>query len=235
MSKPDQVIAERNTPQTPVHWRKQGVKEPYSAVSHYAGAVLSLAGWGLLLHAAHGHFWPTLACSLYAGSLLFLYSASALSHTWHAPRPVQDWLSRFDYIGIFLLIAGTYAPLCLTLGRHAWGTHLLAIEYALAALGIGNVLFARRTPHWWRVIVYIAMGWMVALFWQPVTHALPPDALHWLVAGGLFYSGGVVILATDRPHLWPGRFTAHDLWHTCVLCGGICHFYFVWRWLAPLA
>lgn len=215
--------------------RKARLKEPYSAVSHYAGAALSLAAWAVLLHAAHGRFWPALACSLYAGSLMFLYSASALSHTWHARRPVQDWLSRFDYIGIFLLIAGTYAPLCLTVGRHeGWGLRLLGTEYGLAALGILNVVFGRRTPHWWRVIVYVAMGWLVMLFWGPVTHALPHGAVQWLVAGGVVYSAGVAVLALDRPHLWPGRFTAHDLWHTCVLCGSACHFYLIWRWLAPL-
>ncbi len=213
---------------------RRGLKEPYSAVSHYAGAALSLAAWGLLLRAAHGHFWAALSCSLYAGSLVFLYLASALSHTWHAPRVVQNWLSRFDYIGIFLLIAGTYAPLCLTLGRSGWGTRLLLIEYALAALGICNVVFGHKTPHWWRVIVYVLMGWLVVLFWGPVTQALLPDAVRWLVAGGLWYSGGVVVLALDRPHLWPNKFTAHDLWHTCVLCGSACHFYLIWRWLAPL-
>ncbi len=234
MREQDHGVAEQDAARFPDGERRTGLKEPYSAVSHYAGAMLSLAAWALLLQAAHGHFWGTLACSIYAGSLLFLYLASALSHTWHAPRPVQDWLSRFDYIGIFLLIAGTYAPLCLTLGRGGWGTRLLLIEYGLAALGILNVVFGRRTPHWWRVIVYVMMGWLVVLFWGPMAHALPPEAVRWLVAGGVIYSGGVLVLALDRPHLWPGRFTAHDLWHTCVLCGSACHFYLIWRWLAPL-
>ena len=235
MSETRVPTAQTETPVPPSDGEfRPGFKEPYSALSHYAGAILSLVAWSLLLRAAHGHFWATLSCSLYAGSLLFLYLASALSHTWHARRPIQAWLSRFDYIGIFLLIAGTYAPLCLIVGRGGWGSRLLMIEYGLAALGILNVVFGHRTPHWWRVIVYVIMGWMVAVFWGPMTHALPPAAVHWLVGGGLFFTGGVAVLALDRPHLWPGRFTAHDLWHTCVLCGSACHFYLVWRWLAPL-
>lgn len=234
MTEKQRLVMDAAAPSLAAEAQKAGLKEPYSAVSHYAGAVLSLLAWALLLRASHGHFWAVLSCSLYAGSLVFLYLASALSHTWHAPRPLQDWLSRLDYIGIFLLIAGTYAPLCLGPGRGGWGARLLGIEYGLAALGILNVVFGRRTPHWWRVIVYVIMGWLVVLFWGPVTHALPAEALRWLVAGGIIYSLGVAVLALDRPHLWPGRFTAHDLWHTCVLCGSACHFYLIWRWLMPL-
>lgn len=206
------------------------LKEPFCALSHYTGAVLSVGALVLLLGAARGRPLPTLAAALYGGSLIALYLASALSHTWHAAPRVQTWLSRADYVGIFLLIAGTYAPMCLVSLRGPWGRGLLSVEYGLAVVGIANVLFT-RTPHWMRVPVYAVMGWLAVVALGPLQRALPPAALHWLFAGGAFYTGGLAILALDRPHLWPGRFSAHDLWHVCVLAGSACHFVLIYLYV----
>ena len=206
------------------------LKEPFSAVSHYAGAALSLAALVLLLRASHGRFLPTLAAVLYGGSLIALYLASALSHTWHAVPRVQTWLSRADYVAIFLLIAGTYAPLCLVSLHGPWGWRLLAVEYGLALVGIANVLFS-RTPQWVRVPVYVVMGWLAVVVLGPIQRALPPAAIHWLFAGGLLYTVGVAVLALDRPHLWPNKFSAHDLWHVFVLAGSACHFVLIYRYV----
>lgn len=184
----------------------------------------------LLLLAARGRPLPTLGAVLYGGSLIALYLASALSHTWHAPERVQTWLSRADYVAIFLLIAGTYAPLCLVSLRGPWGWRLLGAEYGLAILGIGNVLFS-RTPHWMRVPVYAVMGWLAVVALGPIQRALPTAAIGWLFAGGLLYSVGLIVLAVDRPHLWPGKFSAHDLWHVFVLAGSACHFVLILRYV----
>lgn len=177
----------------------------------------------LLLWAARGRPLPTLGAALYGNSLIALYLASTLSHTWHAPERVQRWLSRADYAAIFLLIAGTYAPLCLVSLHGTWRWGLLGVEYGLALLGIANVLFS-RTPQWVRVPVYAVMGWLAVIALGPIQRALPPAALHWLFAGGLCYTVGLVVLALDRPHLWPGKFSAHNLWHVFVIAGSACHF-----------
>lgn len=209
-------------------------KEPFCALSHYTGAVLSVGALILLLMAARRQPLPTLAAALYGGSLIVLYLASALSHTWRTTPRVQTWLSRADYVAIFLLIAGTYAPLCLVSLHGPWGWRLLGAEYGLALVGIVNVLFT-RTPHWMRVPVYAVMGWLAVVALGPLQRALTPMALHWLFAGGILYTVGLAILALDRPHLWPGRFSAHDLWHVFVLAGSACHFVLIYRYVLGAA
>ncbi len=224
--------------ETPINNRRKfapaSLKEPFCALSHYAGAVLSTVALVALLVAAHGRLWPTLGGAIFGVSLITLYMASALSHTWHAPPRVQQRLSQFDYVAIFLLIAGTYAPFCLGPFRATFGWTLLGVEYGLALIGIANVVFWDKTPHWIRVILYVLMGWLLVLVWPRVQHTLPPAATEWLLAGGLCYTVGVVVLALDRPHLWPGRFSAHDLWHVFVLAGSACFFFLILRYIIVL-
>lgn len=209
------------------------LREPVSAGLHFAGAALSVVALVALMILARGRPGHTVGFAIYGASLIFLFLASAVSHSLFVTRPVQAWLSRLDYIAIFLLIAGTCAPLCLvTLRGTVWGGRLLAVEYGLAALGILHVLLWRQAPHWPRVVFYILMGWLVILALPTLRLRLPPDALAWLVGGGLVFTVGVIVLALDRPHLSPGRFSAHDLWHVFVLVGSACHFVFVVRFLA---
>ena len=85
-----------------------------------------------------------------------------------------------------------------------------------------------------RVTLYILMGWLAVLAWPVLQAVLPPVGRAWLVAGGVLYTGGCVIYATDRPHLWPGKFSAHDLWHLFVLAGSACHFVLMLGFVAPM-
>ena len=90
--------------------------------------------------------------------------------------------------------------------------------------GILASLFWRRAPEWVRVVLYLLMGWLAVVAIGPLHRAMPPAAFAWLVVGGVLYTVGAVVYATDRPHLWPGKFSAHDLWHVFVLGGSGCHF-----------
>jgi len=81
-------------------------------------------------------------------------------------------------------------------------------------------------------VLYIVMGWLALVAFGPLRAALPPAAIRGLVLGGLLYTIGAVVFATDRPHLWPGRFSAHDLWHVFVLAGSAAHFWVILEYLA---
>lgn len=218
----------------------RGLKEPFSALSHLAGVFLSLIATLVLLRAAAGRPAHLIAFSVFGASLMTLYTASALYHALRVSRRHVAQLRRFDYAAIFLLIAGTFAPVCLVALRGrgpggVWGWGLLAAEYALALAGILCVLLLReRLPEPLRVGLCVAMGWLALAAFAPLRAVLPPEALGWLLAGGIVYSAGTVILATDRPHLWPGRFSAHDLWHLFVLGGSACHVVLMLRFIAPL-
>ena len=200
------------------------IKDPFCGLSHLAGTLLAIAALVVLLILADGRPWHTTGFAIYGGSLILLYAASAACHSVHCAPAKADRLDRFDHAAIFLLIAGTYTPLCLVPLRGVWGWSLLGIEWALAATGIVLIGFNLVRSEWVRVVVYVLMGWMALIFLGPLARVLPAAAIGWLLAGGLVYTVGAVIYALDRPHLWPGKFTAHDLWHVLVLAGSACHF-----------
>jgi hemolysin III len=195
--------------------------------------VLSIAGLVILLTRTAGDARRLIGCAIYGGTLVVLYAASALAHTIHCSPRASDRLTRFDYMAIFLLIAGTYTPLCLVNLRGPWGWGMLTAEWAMAALGIFLVATGKGSANGARTLLYLFMAWVVALVAiGPMSRALPPTALAWLLIGGVVYSLGAVVFALDRPHLWPGRFVAHDLWHVLVLLGSGCHFFVIVRFVA---
>ena len=205
-------------------WIKRCVKEPFPGLSHLAGALLSVAALVTLLLLADGRVWHVAGFAIYGTSLILLYAASALTHSVYCSPRVGDCLDRLDYSAIFLLIAGTYTPICLVPLRGPWGWALLIGVWSLAAAGIWNVWVARNCRSWARTLIYVCMGWIGLLAVGEIYRVFPAPALAWLLAGGAAYSVGAVIFYTDRPRLWPGRFVAHDLWHLLVLAGSACHF-----------
>jgi hemolysin III len=207
-----------------VEEKRRWIREPFCGLSHLTGAVLSIPALVTLLILAAGRVWHVVGFSIYGASLFLVYLASTLYHTLSAAPHQMRRLQKFDRSAIYLLIAGTYAPICLTQLRGAWGWSLLTAEYVMAAVGVTAVLFGKNTPNWLRVTLYVGMGWLALIALAPLRQVFSPVALAWLLAGGVIYSIGTIVYATDRPHLWPGRFSAHDLWHVFVLGGSACHF-----------
>src|SRR5580700_2606783 len=111
------------------------LKEPFCAISHMAGAALAIAGLIALLISAHGKPLPTMAYTVYGLSLIALYTLSAMYHALHVTPAQQIWLQRMDHIAIFLLIAGTYTPVCIVTLRNGVGWSLLIAVWILAASG----------------------------------------------------------------------------------------------------
>ena len=200
------------------------LKEPVSAAIHGLGVLLSVAALITLLIMARGHAWQTFTFALYGSTLVILYTASTLYHSLKAGPATSYLLMRFDHCAIFLLIAGTYTPICLVGLRGEWGWNIFCTEWILAAIGITATIAWRTAPDWLRIALYIVMGWIIVFAFPLLRAEITAHGIDWLVAGGLFYTLGTVILATNRPHLWPGRFTAHDLWHVFVVGGSVCHF-----------
>ena len=191
------------------------------------GVGLSIAGLVALLLVARGRPWHVVAYSIYGATLIALYTASTLYHSVQTNERGVKRLQRLDYIGIFLLIAGTYTPVCLVvlqgrLGRLGWT--MFGIEWGIAAIGIVATFAWKTAPEWLRVVLYVLMGWLTVIALPAMRSVLPPAAIWWLIGGGISYTVGMIVYATDRPHLWPGKFSAHDLWHIFVIGGSACHF-----------
>ena len=198
------------------------IKDPYCSLSHAAGALLSIAALVCLLCFTHGGASSVVALSIYGTSLIILFSASALAHFFHAAR-WEAVFERVDYAGIFFLIIGTCAPICLTVLRGPWGWSILGVELAMGAFGIFVMLFTNWPGAKVRPL-YIPMGWLMTIALVPLLRTMPLSAVIWLVAGGLLYTLGAVVFAIQKPNLWPGRFNYHDLWHTMVLAAASCQF-----------
>jgi hemolysin III len=212
---------------------RRAVKDPFPGLSHWVGMLLSIAGLVALLLLTRGRAWQVVGCAIYGASLILLYLASALAHTLRCSPKLDTLLTRLDCMAIYLLIAGTYTPLCLVTLRGPWGWGMLAAEWVMAVTGILTIATRRFDSRWPRTLLYLFMAWVVALVAiVPILRVLPAPALAWLLAGGVIYSIGAVVFALDRPNLWPNRFVAHDLWHLLVILGSACHFVVIARFVA---
>lgn len=210
------------------------VREPFNGLSHLAGALLSVAGLLFLAALSVGKPWHLTGFVVYGSSLVVLYLASTLYHSLPATPARLQRLLVFDQVAIYLLIAGTYTPLCLVPLRGPWGWSLLGVVWGIALLGITLRVAWRAAPSWLPMLLYLLMGWLCVVALQPLASALPAGAIHWLLAGGIVYTLGAVVFALQRPRLWPGTFSSHELWHVFVLGGSACHFVLMLGFVAPL-
>lgn len=211
------------------------LKHPFSGLSHLVGAALSLVGLIVLLTAAGGRLWHTVSFAIYGGTLVFLFTASALYHLLRLPPRQEARLFALDRAAIYALIAGTYTPLCLVALRGGWGWSLLGTVWGLALAGIvADAIWRRRTPDWLQALLYLGTGWIALIAAGPLVRALPGAALLWLLGGCLLYTLGAIVCVCERPRLLPGVFGAHDLWHVLVLIASACHFLLMFRFIAPL-
>ena len=197
------------------------IREPFNALSHFVGAVLALVGTGYLVY-THGFLvGPTIALSIFGVAAMLMFGASSLYHWTPMVKPA---LRKFDHSTIYLMIAGSYTPMCLLSlsGQLRWV--ILGLEWTLAAIGIFAALTMDKPPTWLRLTLYLVMGWMILPVLGFVSRGIPSTAIAWMVAGGLFYTVGSVIYAIKKPNFWPGVFGFHELWHLFVLGGFACHF-----------
>lgn len=194
--------------------------ERLNSYTHLLGAVAACAGlaWLVVLAAQQGDVWKLVSFSIYGATLVLLYLLSTLYHSIRGrAKPV---LARLDHSAIYLLIAGTYTPFTLVTLRGAWGWTLFGLVWGLAALGIVvDALHRRETRRILPVVIYIIMGWLVVIALKPLLFVLPHAGILWLLAGGLFYTVGIVFyaLGTRLRH-------AHGIWHLFVLAGSVCHY-----------
>lgn len=211
------------------------VREPFNGLSHLLGALLSLAGLLFLVAVSLGKPWHLAGFLIYGSSLILLYVASTLFHSLRVSQRRVEQLLVFDQVAIYFLIAGTYTPLCLVPLRGPWGWTTLAVVWGIAAVGAALRIAWRAQPEWLPVALYLIMGWLAVVVLKPLSHAVPPHAITWLFAGGLVYTIGAVIFASQRPRLWPGVFSSHELWHLFVLGGSACHFMVMLLFVVPLS
>jgi hemolysin III len=206
-------------------------REPLNGLIHLVSAVIACVGLALLLSAANGNPLKLVSILVYGISLVLLFSASAVYHLVNASEKVLRRLRKFDHAAIYLLIAGTYTPICLNLfnGGLRWG--FLAFIWTFALAGIIVKLFIINAPRWVTAGIYLVMGWMALLVIKPLLASVPPAGLLWMLAGGLLFSIGAVIYITKKLDLIPGVFGFHEIWHIFVSLGCLCHFIMIYQYI----
>jgi hemolysin III len=210
------------------------LREPFNGLSHLTGVLLGIAALMVLVSLARGKPWHLSGFAIYGAALILLYLMSTLYHSLPLSERGVAQLRMFDRVGIYLLIAGTYTPLCLVPLRGGWGWSLLGVVWGLALLGSLCEIGWRSVSRRLGLVLYLVMGGLAFLAAGPLMRTLNGAGLNWLLAGAIVYAVGTVIYATNRPRLWPGVFGAHELWHLFVLGGSACHFVVMFRFVVPL-
>ena len=214
------------------------IKDPGSAITHFIGMLMAaFAATPLLIRAASNpdkiHL---ISLSIFIISMILLYAASTTYHTLNLSERTNRILRKIDHCMIFMLIAGSYTPVCLIVLGGKVGYTLCAIVWGIAIAGIILKLFWITCPKWFSSVLYIAMGWLCVLAFVPIFHALPRAGFDWLLAGGIIYTIGGVIYALKVP-LFNSRhknFGSHEIFHIFVMLGSACHFIVMYFFVAPL-
>jgi len=211
------------------------LREPVSGLTHLVFAVVAVIGATVLitLAAVYRKWWHLGAFIVYGLSLVLLYLASSLYHLLPVSDRARRVLRQLDHVAIFLLIAGTYTPLCLVPLRGPWGWSLFAAVWTLALAGMFQAIFAVDAPRWLVASLYLGLGWLVVVAIWPLVTLVSPEGVFWFFLGGGFYTIGAVIYALKRPDPVPGVFGFHEIFHIFVMLGSLAHFLGIARAILP--
>ena len=197
-------------------------EEITNAILHGIGLGLAIAALVILLVLGnrHGNVWHIVAYSIYGSTLIMLYLASTLYHSFPEGKG-KNILRIIDHSSIFLLIAGTYTPLTLILLRGNWGWTLFVLVWGIALIGILLKIICLNKLKYVSTLLYLVMGWLVMLVIKPLLAVINKPSLIFLIIGGLLYTSGIFFYSSKKIKY------NHAIWHLFVLGGSICHFFTV--------
>ena len=212
------------------------IREPGSAITHFIAMMMAVfATVPLLVKAGIQSGWENfLAMAIFMGSMILLYGASATYHSVDLTGRSLRVFRKLDHMMIFVLIARSYTPVCLIVLGGKLGYTLLALVWGIAAVGMLVKACWITCPKWFSSVIYIAMGWVCVLVFGPLLKTLSAPAFLWLLAGGIIYTVGGVIYALKLPIFNAKHkfFGSHEVFHLFVMGGSICHFIFMYLYVA---
>ena len=212
------------------------LKDPGSSITHFIGMLMALfATTPLLIRASlNPDKIHMVSLAIFILSMVLLYGASATYHALDLSKKVNCILRKLDHMMIFVLIAGSYTPVCLIVLGGNIGYSLLALVWGVALIGMLVKAFWITCPKWFSSLIYIAMGWLCLLVFGTLWNTLPHAAFGWLLAGGIIYTIGGIIYALKLPvfNSLHKYFGSHEIFHLFVMGGSICHFIFMYCYVA---
>ena len=210
--------------------------EYFNSISHLIGAILSISALAVLvtLAAIDHKAVHVISFTIYGTSLFLSFLFSSLLHFFLLFKKYLRVFGVLDHNAIYLLIAGTYTPFCLTILNGATGWVLFGIIWSLAVFFIIlKSIFFTKISVLMSNISYLAMGWVIIFLIGPIYKQLGMGAISLLIAGGLFYTIGALILGNGKPNPFPPHFGNHEIWHVCVLAGNTFMFLVMLFYVLP--
>lgn len=211
-------------------------RDPISALTHFCGFWLALLSMPpLIIKAAVNGATYLQLCgyAVFMLSMILLYGASTAYHTFILSNRAIKRLKKIDHCMIFVLIAGTYTPVCITALYDRGGMLLLAFVWSVAIMGIVFKLLWVTCPKWVSSVIYISLGWVIIFKARELCSVIDAKSFTWLLSGGIMYTIGGIIYAM-KPNALMKRlkyFTAHDIFHIFCLIGSFCHFMMIYLYL----
>jgi len=205
------------------------LEEIFNSITHAIGALVSIAGLVLLIvfSSIYGNASHVISCTIFGFTLVLLYTASALYHSFRKPN-LKQIFKILDHSCIYILIAGTYTPFLLITIKGVVGWSMLALVWSLTVIGVLFKVFFVHRFNIVSTIAYILMGWLVVFAIKPLFQTLPVGGLALLICGGVAYTLGTIFYAWSRLPF------NHTIWHLFVLTGSVCHFCAVMFYVIPL-
>ena len=211
------------------------IREPGSALTHFAGVIASAAvAFPLMFRALlTGDRRAVIATAVFTSCMFLLYTASTLYHSVCVKDRTLRIFRKIDHMMIFVMIAGCYTPFCLLVLDETKGRIMLAAVWILALAGMVAKGLWITCPKWFSSVIYILMGWICVFVFGDLVRLLPHQVFLWLLAGGIIYTAGGIIYACRIPLFPPRKFFGnHELFHVFVLAGSLCHFMAMYTLLA---
>lgn len=210
-------------------------REPVSGFTHLFGAIVSLVGLILLIikqiTVANRSPLALFAVIVFGLSLIFLYTASTVYHLINTKEKIILFLRKLDHSMIYVLIAGTYTPICLIALDGTWRWGFFALIWGFALIGIIIKLLWFESPRWLSTSFYIIMGWLAVIAISPLSKALPSKAIILLISGGVIYTLGGIIYALKWPKINFKYWGFHEIFHLFVLGGSFLHYMLIIQYL----
>lgn len=209
------------------------VKDPVSGGLHLLGAVLAAIGAVFLIQKAllNDSYRQLITYLIFAISMILLYVASAVHHLVPKSLELAKRYRKIDHSMVFILIAGTYSPLCLVALRGLFGWILFVAIWLMAIAGVWLKLSGRRVSRRFSTSLYVGMGWVAVTAVYPLIREISLVGFLWILGGGLAYSAGAVIYARRRPDPLPNLFGFHEIFHLLVMAGSLAHYWAIFKYV----
>lgn len=197
-------------------------------ITHAVALLLSITALVLMVvySARYGDAYHVVSSAVFGTTLILLYGASTLYHLVPVSR-LKKVFQKLDHAMIYLLIAGTYTPYTLVNLRGPWGWSIFGVVWGVALTGLLLELIMKKRLGWLSVSLYLCLGWLIVVAVKPLMVHLGGGGMVLLVAGGLFYSLGVIF------YLWKRLPFQHAIWHIFVIAGSLCHFFSIFLYVIP--